>query len=188
MLAIPLYLSPYLKRQLNFHHSLFNIVCPCCYWMTSSSTSFHCPFKYLLFSAFFSTHDVAKVAQLPLSYCVLKDEWGANLFQHSVFGSLILPGYPEKSSVASYTVQRPKSFCCHFLLIKNNWLKIPAKNVAASKYQRVHCGHGGGGGVFGWFNPPMSNRPSLMNNSTPRNACTLKTSIIPLNDSSSWEI
>ena len=43
-----------------------NIVCPCCYWTTSSATSFHCPLKYLLFETLFSTHDVTKVAQLPL--------------------------------------------------------------------------------------------------------------------------
>ena len=67
---------------------------------TSSSTSFHCPLKYLLFNAFVSTLDVAKVAQLSLSYCVSKDEWGGDLLQHPVFGSFILPGYPEKSSVA----------------------------------------------------------------------------------------
>ena len=81
-------------------HPLFNIVCPCCYWMTSSPTSFHCPLKNLLFNAFLTTHDVAKVAQLPLFYCVSKDEWGANVFQHPVVGSFILSGYPEKSSVA----------------------------------------------------------------------------------------
>ena len=45
-------------------------------------------------------HDVAKVAQLPLSYCVSKDEWVASLLQHPIVGSFILPGYPEKSSVA----------------------------------------------------------------------------------------
>ena len=39
------------------------------------------------FQYFLPTYDVAKVAQLPLSYCVSKGEWGANLLQHPVVGS-----------------------------------------------------------------------------------------------------
>ena len=88
------------------------------------TSSFHCPLKYLLFNDFFSTHDVAKVAQLPLSYCVSKDEWGANLLQHPVavvvcvfvFVFVFYPYRIPWEVFCSTTVETPQSFCCHFFV------------------------------------------------------------------------
>ena len=92
------------------HFFFFCIVCPCCYRTTSFFTSFQCQLKNPLF---FSSHGVAKVAQLPFSY-----EWGANLLQHLLIHSFFFPGYTEKSSVPSQIKGLNPFFnSCNFLLV-----------------------------------------------------------------------
>ena len=77
-----------MKQQLNSRKSTF--------WYALPMLLLNDLFPYILplylenprFNAFFS-HDVAKAAQLPFSYCVSEEECGANVLQHPLVGSFI---------------------------------------------------------------------------------------------------